>query len=267
MDASSTVNLLTGSRMPVIGLGTWQLKYDTPEAIMHALEIGYRMIDTSGDYGTQPGIAEGLRQTNVPREEIYIVTKVEEDEDAYLSARQQVAELGLRYVDLILIHRPPPVGAGEELWRGLIRAREEGITRDIGVSNYRTEQIDDLIESSEEPPVVNQIEWSPFGHSEAMYSYCQSSGIIIQAYSPLTRETHLQSKVLNAIAQEHGKTPEQILIRWNIERGVVPLPKANDLDHQKENVDVFDFFLSQGDIDALNGLNEYYSALGELSYV
>src|ERR671914_447428 len=148
MNTDSTVELRTGRSMPVLGLGTWQLNDDTAGTVEEALRLGYRLIDTSGDYGTQPGVGDALRRTDVPRDEIYLVTKVEEDEDAYEASRRNLGELGQEYVDLMLIHRPPRTGAGIDLWEGLIRARDEGLARDIGVSNYSIEQIDELISST-----------------------------------------------------------------------------------------------------------------------
>lgn len=266
MDRNTDIDLRTGRTMPLIGLGTWELSKDTADAIQSAIGLGYRMIDTSGDYGTQAGIAEGLRGSGVAREKIFIVTKVEETEDAYESAKRNVGELGIERANLILIHRPPEYGAGERLWDGLIRAREDGITTDIGVSNYSIDQIDALVETTGEVPAVNQIEWSPFGFAPEMLDYGRRNTIVLQSYSPLTRTQRLRDKELTAIAQAHGKTPAQVLIRWNLQLGVVPLPKANSREHRQENIDVFDFELSEGDMDSLSRLNQHYSALGELQY-
>jgi len=168
MQPNSTVELRTGNAMPVMGIGTWQLKDDTAGAIAAALHLGYRMIDTSGDYGTQPGVGDGIRRSGIDRSAFYLVTKVEETDDAYEATRKDLEELHLDFADLMLIHRPPDSGAGEELWRGLIRAKDDGLTRDIGVSNYSTDLIAELIDATGEAPVVNQIEWSPLGHSENM---------------------------------------------------------------------------------------------------
>ena len=253
--------------MPVMGLGTWLLNDDTAGTVEEALRLGYRMIDTSGDYGTQPGIGEALRRTDVDRQGIFLVTKVEEDEDAYDATGRNLAELGQEYADLMLIHRPPPTGAGIELWQGLIRARDEGLVRDIGVSNYTTEQMDELIGATGEIPVVNQIEWSPFGWSPEMLDYCARQGIVIQAYSPLTRARRLDNERLRSVATRHGRTPAQVLLRWSIERGAVPLPKANQRDHLAENLEALDFSLQSEDLDVLNSLNERYSSLGALPYV
>lgn len=267
MDKNATKQLHTGNTIPVFGLGTWQLTHDTADIIAYALELGYPMIDTSSDYGTQPGIGEGIKKSKLVRDSLYIVTKVEETDDAYERTKSNLEELGLAYVDLMLIHRPPEKGAGEALWEGLIQAKDDGLTRDIGVSNYPIPLIQKLIDFSSEVPVVNQIEWSPFGHSDEMLTYCTGNGIVIQAYSPLTRTTRLDDLTLGRIATNYGKSPAQILIRWNIQLGTVPIPKANQKPHLNEDIDVFDFELSENDMHTLSGLNEEYSSLGSLPYV
>jgi len=266
MDKESTIKLHTGRKMPVFGLGTWLLKKDTANTIDYALEIGYRMIDTSGDYGTQPGIGKGFKKSGIKRQDIYLVTKVEETDNAYDATKANLQELKFDYADLMLIHRPPSSGAGENLWEGLIRAKKEGLVRDIGVSNYSTDLIDKLIETGREVPVVNQIEWSPFGHSEKMRKYCDEKGILIQAYSPLTRATRLNDQTLIEISKKYNKTPAQILIRWNLQLKTVPIPKANQKSHLKENIDVFDFEITDEDMSLLNDLNRRYSSLSSLPY-
>lgn len=262
MNAHSKITLHTGRSMPVLGLGTWELTDDTANAVVQALQIGYRMIDTSGDYGTQPAIAEALRRSPIDRDALYVVTKVEQDEDSYRSAQKQVAELGLRRADLILIHRPPDHGVGVDLWQGLIRARSDGITRDIGVSNYSIEQLDRLVKETGETPVVNQIEWTPFGWSPEMLEYCREHRIVIQAYSPLTRGERLDDRRLMELARQHGATPAQLMLRWNLERGVVPLPKANQRQHQIENLGVFDVRIEERRLTEIDQLNEEWSSLG-----
>lgn len=266
MNKNSTVQLRTGQRMPTLGLGTWQLSRDTAATVLYALDLGYRLIDTSSDYGTQPEIGQALAETSVNREDIFITTKVEETDNAYQRSVSNLEELGLDYVNLMLIHRPPPHGVGQELWEGLIRAKAEGLVKDIGVSNYSEEQIDQLIKDSGEVPTVNQIEWSPFGWSREMYNYCKNKGIIIQAYSPLTRAKRLDNSTLDDIADKYGKTPAQVVLRWNLHMGVVAIPKANQKEHLQENIEVFNFALDQEDINKLSSLNEYYSSLGSLAY-
>jgi len=263
----SCVPLLSGPDMPLLGLGTWQLKHQTVESVSQALEAGYCMIDTSGDYHTQRGIGEALRASGRPRESIFLITKVEETDDAYEALRTNLAELRLEYVDLVLIHRPPERGVGEKLWQGLRRGKREGLARDIGVSNYSIEQIEELVYRTGELPVVNQIEWTPFGHSPRMLDFCHDNDIVIQSWSPLTRGTRLNDDKLAAMAARYGRTPAQLLIRWNLQLGVVPLPKANHASHQRDNLHVFDFEISQLDMAKLRTLNEHYSALGQLQYV
>ncbi len=261
MHLGDVKTLHTGRVMPALGLGTWRLTKHTPQVIQDALALGYTMIDTSGDYGTQPGIAEGLRRAKVPRKSYYIVTKVEETDDAYQAVKANLSELRLKYADLILIHRPPPRGIGEELWAGLIRAKNEGLTKDIGVSNYAIRQIRDLAEQSGEWPVVNQIEWSPFGWDEDMLDFCRQHDIVIQAYSPLTHGRRMDDEALADLAVKYDKSPAQLLIRWCLQIGVVPLPKANQRRHLEENIEVFDFEIDDEDMDYLSSLNEGYSAL------
>jgi diketogulonate reductase-like aldo/keto reductase len=254
--------------MPVLGLGTWELTEQTADTIAKALLLGYPMIDTSGDYGTQPGIGEGIKKSRVPRDQFYLVTKVEETDDAYGATLKDLQELQLDYADLMLIHRPPEKSVGQELWEGLMRAKQDGLTKDIGVSNYSVKQIDELIESTGVVPVVNQIEWSPFGHSMEMLDYCADKGIVVQAYSPLTRSERLDDPDLREIASRHEKSPAQILTRWNLQIGTVPIIKANKLEHLKEDLNVFDFELDEDDMQTLNSMNEQYSALGStLQYV
>jgi 2,5-diketo-D-gluconate reductase A len=267
MDARSTLPLRSGNRIPVFGLGTWQLTDHTADTIARALELGYPMIDTSSDYGTQPGIGAAIRRVGAPRDSFYLVAKVEETDDAYQATRDNLAELGLDYADLMLIHRPPEDGVGAGLWEGLREARDDGLTKDIGVSNYSMEQIRALVAATGETPAVNQVEWSPFGYSTEMLQACRKEDIVIQAYSPLTRATRLDSRTLGSVAERYGKTPAQILIRWNLQRGTVPIPKANRTDHLEENIRVFDFELDEEDLTALEGLNEEYSSLGTLPYV
>ena len=267
MDAQSTLPLHTGNRMPVFGLGTWQLSKDTAGTIAHALELGYPLIDTSSDYGTQPGIAGAIKRVGARRDSFYLVAKVEETDNAYEATRDYLSELELEYADLMLIHRPPDKGVGEDLWKGLARAKGEGLALDIGVSNYSLEQIRELTEATGEKPVVNQIEWSPFGYSQTLLEACREEEIVIQAYSPLTRTQRLDDPTLDHLAERYGKSPAQLLIRWNLQRGTVPIPKANQTRHLQENLDVFDFEISDDDLTALNKLNEHYSSLGTLPYV
>ncbi|MDG4647834.1 aldo/keto reductase [Roseibacterium sp. SDUM158017] len=266
MDRHARIDLRRGGTMPVLGLGTWKLTDETARCVAEALEVGYRMIDTAVDYGSQPGIGAAIAGCGLDRGEIFVVTKIEEDDDPRGGVERDLSELGLDYADLTLIHRPPPDGPGEELWRGLLRAREEGLVREVGVSNYAAEQVDDLIARTDVVPAVNQLEWSPFGHSWNLLEHHRERGIVVQAYSPLTRAERLDDPELTRIAREHGKTPAQVLLRWNLQIGTVPLPKANRPGHFRENLDIFDFEIPEAHMMRLETLEAHYSALGGLPY-
>ena len=267
LDLHARYVLASGNRMPLLGLGTWHLNHRTEDTIEAAIELGFRLIDTSGDYHTQRGIGAALKKLSIDRRSLFIVTKVEESDDAYAAARRNLEELKLDYADLMLIHRPPRDGVGDGLWHGLRRAKRDGLVRDIGVSNYSIEQIEELVYRTGEMPAVNQIEWSPFGFSPRMLDFCRENDILIQAWSPLTRATRLNDDKLAAMAARYGKTPAQLVLRWHLQTGVVPLPKANHVQHQRENLNVFDFSITPQDMGKLNALNHHYSALEGLQYL
>jgi 2,5-diketo-D-gluconate reductase A len=267
LNRDSTLALRSGDAMPVMGLGSWMLTSHTEDAVRRAIELGYRMIDTSGDYHTQRGIGRAIRASEVAPDELFIVTKVEPEKDSYASTVANLAELGLAYVDLVLIHRAPDKGVGESQWRGLMRARDEGLARNIGVSSYRIEQLQALEQQTGEMPAVQQIEWSPFGHSYDMLNFCEANDIVLQAYSPLTRGKRLRDARLLEIAREQGRSAAQVILRWDLQHGVAPIPKAYREDHQRENIDVFDFELDTREMADLDALNERYSALDKLEYL
>lgn len=253
--------------MPLMGLGTWHLTFHTVDTVCSALQLGFRMIDTAADYHTQRGIGDAIKTCGFERDTIFVISKVEPDEDGYAAVRKNLAQLKLNYIDLALIHRPPKNGAGEKCWQGLRRAKREGLVHDIGVSSYSIDSIEDLVYRTGEMPAVNQVEWSPFGHSPRMLDFCRDNGIVIQAWSPLTRASRLNDVKVATMAARYGKTPAQLLIRWNLQLGVVPLPKANHVQHQRENLNVFDFEIIPADMAKLSALNEHYSSLDRLEYL
>jgi diketogulonate reductase-like aldo/keto reductase len=257
----------SGNRMPLLGLGTWHLNHHTVDSLCSALQIGYRMVDTSTEYHTQRGIGDAIKSCGLDRDSIYVITKVDPDEDGYAATRRNLGQLKLNYADLILMNRPPREGTHESAWDGLRRAKREGLVHDIGVSSYSIDQIEELVYRTGEMPVVNQVEWSPFGHSPRMLDFCRDNGIVIQAWSPLTRATRLNDDKLGTMAARYGKTPAQLLLRWNLQLGVVPLPKANHVQHQRDNLNVFDFEITPADMAKLNALNQHYSALERLLYL
>jgi diketogulonate reductase-like aldo/keto reductase len=263
----STVRLRTGRELPVIGLGTWMLTSHTAAPVQHAFDAGYRMVDTSADYQTQADIGKAIRDYRQTRESLYMAMKVEPEENGYDSTRRNLEELKLDYVDLVLIHRAPEKGVAEKVWEQLLQARTDGMTRDIGVCSYKIDQLKALADNIGEAPAVHQVEWSPFGHSLDMLNYCRSRHIVLQAYSPLTRGKRLGHARLVEVARKYRKTPAQIILRWNLQHGVVPIPKAYREDHQRENLGIFDFMLDEVDMGSLDGLNEHFSALEKLDYL
>jgi 2,5-diketo-D-gluconate reductase A len=265
--AESNVVLRNGREMPVLGLGSWMLTTHTAESVLHAFELGYRMVDTAADYETQPGIARAIQRSHVPRESLFISMKVEENEDGYAATARNLGELRLAYADLVLIHRAPKTSVGEKVWRGLMRARDEGLARSIGVCSYKIAQIQALADQTGEMPAVHQVEWSPFGHGLDMLNFCRANDIVLQACCPLTRGKRLKDERVAGIASKHGKSPAQVFLRWNLQHGVVPIPKAYREDHQRQNIAVFDFELDDVDMAALDELNEQFSALEKLEYL
>ena len=259
--------LPSGNRMPLMGLGTWELTVRTVETLCNALELGFRMIDTAPGYHTQRGIGDAIRACGFERDAVFVVTKIDPREDAYSAIRKSLGQMRLDHVDLALIEEPPEHGVGEMAWQGLRRAKREGLARDIGVCSYSIDAIEELVYRTGEMPAVNQVEWTPFGHSPRMLDFCRENEITIQALSPLTRGKRLGDDKMASMAARYGKTSAQLLLRWNLQLGVVPLPKANHVQHQRENLNLFDFEILPQDMTRLNALNEHYSALEKLAYL
>jgi len=263
----SSLVLASGNRMPLLGLGTRDLHVHTVDTVCSALELGFRMLDTAPEYHTQRGIGDAIRACGFERHEIFVITKVEPHEDAYAAIHRNLAQMKLQYVDLALVRGVAGQDIGDMAWHGLRRAKRDGLTRDIGVSSFPIDHVEELVYRTGEMPAVNQLEWSPFGHSPRMLDFCRDNGIIIQAWSPLTRTHRLNDDKVGHMAARYGKTPAQLLIRWNLQLGVVPLPKANHVQHLSENLNVFDFEITPPDMAKLNALNVHYSARDHLGYV
>jgi diketogulonate reductase-like aldo/keto reductase len=263
----SVIGLRTGRAIPVIGLGTWMLTSHTAHSVQRAFDLGYRLVDTSADYHTQQGIGKAVHRFDQPRDALFVTMKVEPEEDGYDATRRNLDELQLDRADLVLIHRAPEKGVGEKLWEQLLKARSEGLTRDVGVCSYKVAQLETLGKNTGELPAVHQVEWSPFGHSLDLLNYCRARQILLQAYSPLTRGKRLGDQRLNEVARKYRRTPAQIILRWDLQHGVVPIPKAYREDHQRENLAIFDFTLDEADMGTLDGLNEHFSALEKLDYL
>jgi diketogulonate reductase-like aldo/keto reductase len=249
--------LADGHEIPLLGLGVWQVP-DGPQcenAVRAALELGYRHIDTAQAYGNERSVGRALRDSGVPRDEVYITTKwfPPPDGDPEAEAERSLERLGLEYVDLYLVHFPK--GGATYAWDGMQRAHRRGYARSIGVSNFSADELDELIGAAEIPPVVNQIQFSPFEYRRRLLERCEQRGVVLEAYSPLGTGEHLGDDQVRAIAERHGRTPAQVLIRWCVQRNLVVLPKSTHRGRIEENGRVFDFALSEEDMAALDALD------------
>ncbi|OIJ64624.1 aldo/keto reductase [Streptomyces mangrovisoli] len=251
-------NLNDGSTLPAIGLGTWPMDDTQAEqAVLGALGLGYRLIDTATNYRNETGVGRGVARSDVPREEIVVTTKLpgrhhgyEETLASFEESRQR---LGLDYVDLYLIHWPlPRVGRYVDSWKAMIKLREDGLVRSIGVSNFTPEHIQRLEKETGVLPSVNQIELHPLLPQDELRSFHLDKGIVTESWSPLGRGSELlDDPGIARIAQAHGVTPGQAVLRWHTQLGAVPIPKSSDPGRQRENLDVFGFELEPAEVRAI----------------
>jgi diketogulonate reductase-like aldo/keto reductase len=257
-----SVELNTGINMPVIGFGTWQIDNQNAakDAVKTALDIGYRLIDTAKIYGNEEGVGEGIKESGLDRSEVFVTTKLWNGDQGYDSALKAFDEslkrLGLEYLDLYLIHWPATDKRAES-WKALQKIYDGGLAKNIGVSNYTVRHLEELLASSKVVPAVNQIEFHPFIYDEQkeVLEFCKQKGIIVEAYSPLARAKDLNNTTLHAVAERHGKTIAQIMLRWAIQHGTVPIPKSTNSGRIKENFDVFDFVLAEEEMSTINRLS------------
>ncbi|HEV8595425.1 MAG TPA: aldo/keto reductase [Thermoplasmata archaeon] len=248
-----------GGSIPLLGLGTWQLHgREAREAVRHALEVGYRHIDTASMYGNEKEVAEGIRASGVPREDVFVTTKVWNDEQGYESTLKACAaslkRLGSSYVDLYLIHWPVP-GERGETWRAMQRLLKDGKARAIGVSNYMVQHLAEF-DDAKVKPAVNQIELHPWLQPRDAIAKSEKMGIIVEAYSPLARGRRMKDATVGGIAKKRGKTVAQVLVRWGLQHGYVSIPKSGDPARIEENADVFDFSLTAAEMRTLDALHE-----------
>ena len=253
--------LAGGGSIPQLGLGVWQTPRGaaTQNAIAAALAAGYRHVDTARVYGNEADVGAALRESGLPRRELFVTTKLWNDDQGYDRALAafdaSLGRLGLEDVDLYLLHWPV---AGKRLdsWRALERLHREGRARAIGVSNFLTAHLEELLAHAEIPPAVDQIEISPFLQQRDTRAFCAGRGIVVEAYSPLTHGERLHDATVAAIAREVGRTPAQVLLRWGIQHGLVVLPKSVRPERIRENAGIFDFTLDAKAMAALDGLEE-----------
>lgn len=251
-----TVMLPGDVAMPLIGFGTWQLTGGSAyEGVRTALESGYRHLDTATAYENEAEVGRALRDSGVPRDEVFITTKLPPAnagrERATIAA--SLAALGLDQVDLWLVHWPPNGEARPDTWRELIAARAEGLTRAIGVSNYSVAQLDELIEATGEAPAVNQIPWSPANHDPDLLTESAKRGVVVEGYSPLKR-TNLDDAVLAKVAAAHGVTPAQVVLRWHVEHGIPVIPRSSKAERIRSNGDLLGFALTADEVTEIDAL-------------
>lgn len=251
-----TRSLADGNSIPLLGLGVWQVP-NGPEcvnAVRWALELGYRNIDTAQAYGNEESVGQALRESGVAREGVFITTKFyPARRDPVAEAERSIERLGVDYVDLYIIHWPQ--GGPTWAWPGMERARGAGYARSIGVSNFDAGELQQLLASASVPPAVNQVQFSPYEYRKALLDACLQNDMVLEAYSPLGTGRHLSSDTVRRIAQRHGRTPAQVLLRWCIERDIPVIPKSTHRERISENAQVFDFTLSDEDLAQLDKLD------------
>jgi diketogulonate reductase-like aldo/keto reductase len=244
--------------MPLIGFGTHPLRgAEATEAVLQALQTGYRSVDTATRYQNQDAVGEALRRTDIPRDQVFVTTKLPPDAVGYEfeTLRDSLKTLGTDYVDLWLMHWPPGGSAGVTAWTQFIRAREEGLVRAIGVSNYQLRLLDDLHAETGVYPEVAQLQWSPVHYSERYLAACTQRGIVVGAHSPF-RSARLDDPRLTEIAQAHGASVTQVIVRWNVQHGVAVVPKSARQERMAKNLDVMWFSLTHDEMKVIDGLSE-----------
>jgi diketogulonate reductase-like aldo/keto reductase len=255
-DSAPLRQLADGAEIPVLGLGVWQVP-DGPEcenAVRWALELGYRHIDTAQAYGNERSVGRALRDSGVPREQVFITTKFFPGaSDPAAEAEESLRRLELDNVDLYIVHWPK--GGATWAWPGMEQARERGLARSIGVSNFSASQLDELAEVASVQPVVDQVQFSPFEYRRGLLERCERDGIAVEAYSPLGTGRHLGDAAVAEIADQTGRTPAQVLIRWCVQRDTIVIPKSTHRERIEENAEVFDFELSDEQMARLDELD------------
>jgi diketogulonate reductase-like aldo/keto reductase len=257
------IQLNNGVSMPQLGLGVWRASDREAEAaVSHALQVGYRLIDTAAMYGNEAGVGRAIAASSLNRKDIFVTTKLWNTEHGYDEALRafdkSLNTLGLDYLDLYLIHWPMPrLDKYRETWQAFEKLYDEGRVRAIGVSNFLPEHIEDLTEHTRITPAVNQIELHPYLQQHASRDICAAHNIRVESWSPLGggKGQLLADPVIAGIAREHHKTPAQVIIRWHLQNGLVVIPKSVHLSRIRENCDVFDFELSRHDLEAIAALD------------
>jgi diketogulonate reductase-like aldo/keto reductase len=264
--AIPTIEINTGAEVPVVGLGTWEMEGEAEKATLDAFDAGYRHIDTAKIYVTEKEIGRALKKTEIPREELFITTKVWNSDQGYERTLEAIedslAKLDQEYVDLYLIHWPnDDARMREETWKAMEALYTDGKAKAIGVSNYELHHLREMDSYAEIMPAMNQIEVHPFWYRKDLIDYCHTHDIAVTNYSPLVRQQHLEESTIVAISTEHKKTPAQVLLRWGVQLGNIVIPKSANPKHIKENIAIFDFELSSKNMEDLAELSRNESVV------
>ncbi|HEX5540756.1 MAG TPA: aldo/keto reductase [Micromonospora sp.] len=250
------VALAGGVQMPLVGFGTWRVTGRSGyQAIRAALDVGYRLLDTATMYENEEQVGRAVRDSGLPREEVFITTKLlpEQVGQERQALAESLAALGVDYVDLWLIHWPPAQGTAAGIWREFLAVRDEGLARAVGVSNFHTRDLDEVIEATGEAPAINQIRWSPSLYDPVRLAENRQRGVVLEGYSPF-KSTNLNDPVLVQIAETHGVSTAQVVLRWHLEHEVVVIPKSVTPERIAVNFDVFDFSLSDEEVRQIDSL-------------
>jgi methylglyoxal/glyoxal reductase len=258
---TDSTKLHNGVEMPWFGLGVFKVKEGSEviDSVKAALKNGYRSIDTAAVYQNEEGVGQGIRESGVQREEIFVTSKVWNSDQGYETTLQayetSLKKLGLEYLDLYLIHWPGK-DKFKDTWRALEKLYKDGRVRAIGVSNFHIHHLEELLKDAEIKPMVNQVEYHPHLAQRDLLAYCQREGIQLEAWSPLKQGQLLNEPTISEIAEKYGKTTAQIILRWDLQNKVVTIPKSIKEQRIIENADVFDFELTSEDMERLNALNK-----------
>jgi 2,5-diketo-D-gluconate reductase A len=258
------ITLNDGNTIPQLGFGVFQIEPDeTAEAVREAIEVGYRHIDTAEMYGNEREVGEGIRTSGVDRGDVFVTSKLNnglhEPDDARQAFDKTLSDLGFDYVDLFLIHWPLPTlydGDFVSTWKVLEEFHNDGRARSVGVSNFQVEHLERLAAETETVPAVNQIEVHPYFANEAVRAYGQEHGIVTEAWSPIAQGEVLDDPTVTQIAEDIGKTPAQVVLRWHIQRGDIVFPKSVTPSRMRENFELFDFELDPGDMQEISALDQ-----------